>query len=68
MELSKVWDENKKAIITTVLVVVVGLLVIKFFDLSSGAACLSRSRSALYSGGITCRRSTVGPTAFSRLR
>jgi hypothetical protein len=33
MELTKVWEENKKAIITTAIVVIVGLLVIKFFDI-----------------------------------
>lgn len=33
MELTKLWDDNKKTIITTVLVVIVGMLVIKFFDL-----------------------------------
>jgi hypothetical protein len=33
MELTKVWTENKKAIITTAVCVIVGLLVIKFFDL-----------------------------------
>jgi hypothetical protein len=33
MELTKVWAENKKAITTTALVVVVGMLLIKFFDI-----------------------------------
>lgn len=32
MELTKLWADNKNAIVTTVIVVIVGLLVIKFFD------------------------------------
>jgi hypothetical protein len=32
MDLEKLWADNKKTIVTTVLVVVVGMLVIKFFD------------------------------------
>ena len=32
MDLTKLWNENSKAITTTAIVVIVGLLVIKFFD------------------------------------
>jgi hypothetical protein len=32
MELTKLWAENKKAITTTAIVVIVGMLAIKFFD------------------------------------
>jgi hypothetical protein len=40
MELTKLWDENKKAITTTAIVVIVGLLVIKFFDVIFWGAIL----------------------------